>query len=405
MNDHYLAIEVQIYPTKLQKKQLNQAFGCSRYLYNHYLQKKNEVYRETGKNFNYYDCCSDLVQLKKTLTWLRETNSQSLQATLRQLEGAFLNFFRGKTKFPKFKKRSNHQSFHIPQHFSVDQENQTLKIPKMESLKFRGGNFSNVKEYCSIAISKTPSGKYFASILSVKEIPAGGYSTNTIGIDLGLKDFAVCSNGTKISKPKKSKTKHLKYLQKKHAKKTKGSKQREKLRIKIARIYERSTNKLKDFHHKLSKKIVDENQVVAVETLSVKNMMKNHCLARAIQESGWSQFLQFLEYKAKIYGRNFVKIDRWYPSSKSCSECGGINESLKLSQREWTCAECATVHDRDVNAARNILRQGINELSGTGTVSDIKQKQVEALTSDNTSGIVGYVESMTLEALTSLDVV
>ena len=400
----YIATKVRIYPTKQQKVMLNQALGSCRFLYNYYLAKKNEVYRQTGANFNFYACCKDLTGLKKQedYKWLAEVNAQSLQQTLRNLETAFLNFFRGRTKFPSFKKKSGHDSFHVPQHFTVNQEQSFIKIPKIGVLQFRGGDFRYIVDYRSISISRTPDGRYYASILTEKSVPKLQQVTKQIGIDVGIKTFASVSDGTKFDKPIRKYTKKVKYNQRQLAKKKRGSKSRERQRLKLARYHAKQTNELRDFHHKLSKKLVDENQVIAVEDLAVKNMMKNRKLSRAISECGWGQFLQFLDYKCKLYGRDFVKIGRFHPSSKTCSCCGSIKEVLSLKDRQWTCADCGAVHDRDKNASTNILMQGLNILSGLGAKSDIKQKRGEALEMLDEISRQDKSESLTHEAVDAL---
>lgn len=305
-----------------------------------------------------------MTQLKKKeeFVWLNEVIAQSLQASLKNLETAYGKFFQKKTKFPRFKKKSNHQSFTIPQSFKI--QNNLLFIPKCEGIKIvlHRPNRGKMK---SLTISKTPSNKYYASILcevKKKQLP----NTNkSIGIDLGIKDFIVTSNNQRYTNPKffKQYQKQLAIAQKHLSRKTKGSKRYEQQRVKVAKIYEKITNSRKDMQHKISTLLVQNYDAIALETLAVKNMMKNHKLAKAISDVSWSGFVSMLEYKAKWFGKKIVKIDRFYPSSKTCSKCLHVKEQLDLSERSWTCVKCNEQHDRDFNAAKNILQQGLAILS------------------------------------------
>lgn len=375
--------EFRIYPTEEQKIFFAKSFGCSRFVYNYFLNVRNQHYLNAKegekKSLNYYDNAKQLTQLKKQkeYEWLKDVNSQSLQFSLNSLEVSFQRFFKKISKFPKFKSKSSKQSFHIPQGFSI--ENDKLFIPKMkEGIKV---NFHREIEGkpLSITIKKTPTEKYFVSILVEKEIKELEKNNNNLGIDLGLKDFIIDSNGNRVDNPKfhRKNEKKLKYESRKLSNKKKGSNNRNKQRIIVAKVHEKISNKRKDFLHKVSSKLINENQVICLESLSVKNMVKNHKLAKSISDASWGTFTSMLQYKAKLYGRTISKIDRFYPSSKLCNCCGYINESLKLKNREWICESCNTTHDRDINAAKNILRQGLNLVSGLGTKSD--KKHAEAL--------------------------
>lgn len=396
--------EFRIYPTKEQEIVFAKHFGSSRFIYNYFLHQRKEHYLNTNetekRTLNYYDNARELTKLKKgkEYEWLREINSQSLQFSLKCLEVSFQRFYRKVSKFPKFRSKSHKQSFHIPQGFSI--ENNNLWIPKLK-IPIKINLHREIEgKICGITIKKNPSGKYFACILVERNIKELKKNNKQIGIDLGLKDFIIDSNGNKIDNPKyyRKQEKELKYNQKQLSKKVKGSNNRNKQRIIVAKIHEKISNKRKDFSHKVSSKLINENQVICLESLSVKNMIKNHKLAKSISDTSWGTFANMLTYKANLYGRTISKIDRFFPSSKLCNNCGYINESLKLSNREWTCESCNKVHDRDINAAKNILRQGLNLVAGLGTKS--VKKPVEALTGLNSI----KVKSMRQEGQLSLAV-
>jgi len=364
----------RIYPTADQEKALASHFGQARFVYNHFLRKRIDYYAENKgeekQSLNYHDTAKMLTELKTDpeFVWLRESNSQSLQQALRHLDIAYTNFFRGKARFPHFKKKSNKQSVSIPQHFSVDTEKNMLNIPKMSSLKIvlhrpiEG-------EMKSVTISKVPSGKYFASILCEVEIDVEPKQAGKeIGIDLGLKSFLITSDAEIIDSPKilRQSERKLKRLQRQLSRKVKGSNRKDKARVKVARMHERISNQRNDFLHKLSHRLVAENQSIFAESLNVKGMVKNHCLAKSIQDSGWNEFVRQLNYKSEWEGTHFGQIDRFFPSSKRCHECGWINDSLTLADREWTCLGCGSIVDRDQNAAQNILQFGKLEQIGLG---------------------------------------
>jgi len=377
--------KIRLYPNKEQKILLDKHFGCTRFVYNHFLNVRNVEYKTNKVNMSYYDTANELSVLKTNdeFTFLNEVNSQSLQWALRFLDIAFRNFFRGQTKFPNFKKKLNNQSFKVPVNSTFKLKNNKIIIPKFkEGINFRGKLvLDNLVKFNSVNVSKTPSGKYYATLQGEFNYNPLEQNDNQIGVDLGIKEFLITDNGIKIDNPKylKKSLKKLKYEQKQLSKKNKGSKNRNKQRILVSLIHEKITNKRMDFLHKLSQKIINENQVICLENLAVKNMIKNHKLAQSISDVSWSKFIEMLKYKSEWNNRQLVQIDRFYPSSKSCSECHYINDNLTLKDREWSCPSCRTNHDRDINAAKNILIQGINILSGSGTESDIKQKPVEAL--------------------------
>lgn len=377
--------KVRIYPNKEQRILLEKHFGSVRFVYNHFLNLRNIEYKTNKINLNYVITANILsdIKEKEEFIFLNEVNSQSLQFSLKCLDNSFRNFFRGQTKFPNFKKKSNNQSFKVPVNSTFRLEKNKIIIPKFrEGINFRGKlELKNLIKFNSVNITKTTSGKYYASLQGEFNYNPIEQNNNQIGVDLGLKEFLITDSGIKINNPKylKKSLKKLKYKQKQLSKKIKGSNNRNKQRILVSLIHEKVTNKRMDFLHKLSSKIVDENQVICLESLVVKNMIKNHKLAQSISDVSWSKFTEMIKYKSEWNDRQLVQIDRFYPSSKSCSKCHYINDSLTLKDREWTCPSCGTNHDRDINAAKNILKQGINILSGSGTESDIKQKPVEAL--------------------------
>ena len=374
------AFKFQLLPTEQQKVLLMQHFGCRRFVWNYFLNKRKDEYLNNKKTLNYYDCAADLTKLKNDddYIWLKDVNSQMLQHTLRDLDTAYNRFFRRQSKFPTFKSKHNRQSFRVPQHIVV--EDGKIYFPK-----FKEGIKVNVhrdfEEITFITVSRTPTGKYFVSLTcECKETKKLKPTKNNVGVDLGIKEFAVCSNGERFANPKhyQKVEKKLKFNQRVLSKRVKGGSSRNRQRIKVALLHERVTNSRLDFLHKLSKKLIDENQVICVEDLNVKGMMSNHKLAKAIATTGWGEFLRQLTYKAEWYGRTIVVIDRFFPSSKTCNNCGYIKEDLSLKDREWECESCRTHIDRDLNASLNILQQGLN-MTGLGAKSVIKQKQVESL--------------------------
>lgn len=300
------------------------------------------------------------------MEWLKEVSNECLQQSIRNLDSAFTRFFREKKGFPKFKsKHDNRQSYKAINSVVVDLENNKVKLPKIGWVKFTS-NRTFEGRVTSVVVSKTPTGKYYISVLvdNGKELPAKEDITydGTIGIDVGLKDFAVCSNGDVYKNPKylEKSTAKLKQLQRRLCKAKKGGNRREKLRKRLAKQYEKVTNQRTDYLHKISTKLVRENQAIIIEDLNVKGMMKNHHLARSIGSVGWSTFFSMLEYKCEWYGKTLIRIGRFQPSSKMCG-CGYVNRQLKLSDRTWTCPKCGTINDRDLLAAQNIKRFGLQE--------------------------------------------
>ena len=373
----YKAYKFRIYPTKIQVDFLNKQFGAVRFIYNYFLNQRDTQFKETGKSNNYYAQTKALKLMKghEEFKWLKEINSQTWQQALQCLDAAYLKFFRKETAFPRFKKKKNYQSFCVPQHFKILEKG--IIIPKLKSqikCKFYREIIGEVK---SLTISKTLTGKYFVSILVEQKNEYKQTSEGKIGIDLGIKDFVTLSDGTKYSFSVSKKTKKLKKLQHYYSKKQKGSKRKEKLRLRIARIYEKIANSRRDFQHKLSNKLTNEYQTICLESLKVRNMMKNHKLARAIGEASWYSFVNMLQYKGKWKGCDIIQIDQFYPSSKTCSRCNWKKENLKLSERSWVCPKCGTIHDRDINAAKNILTYGLSLKSISSGTEDNKRREVK----------------------------
>ena len=374
----------KINPSKDQIELFENTFGACRYVWNYMLDVKKNAYLELGTNLNYNDTAKGLVEIKKLedMEFLSKVNSQSIQQELRKLDVAYSRFFKKQSEFPNFKSRRDKQSFVVPQHFTYEEDGK-LYLPKIklpiEVIQHR--KFGNNFEIKFLTISKTKTNKFFVAFcVEEDKIQAKKKSHNKIGIDLGLIDLLTFSTGEKIKNPKIAKQfrKKLEYKYKQLSSKVKGSSNRERARLSVAKTFEKISNIKLDFTHKLTSKIISENQVIVMEDLSVSNMMKNRKLSRSIQEVSWYEIVRQLKYKASWNGRDFIQIDRFFPSSKTCYNDGFVVKHLDLSQRSWTCPKCGEIHDRDINAAKNILKQGLNVLSVNGTLSDVKQKRGEA---------------------------
>lgn len=349
----FKGFKYRIYPDDAQKELIAKHIGSCRLVYNLALETKNTAYLGANRSLSSFDLIGQLPDLKAEYEWLKEVNSQSLAQSIHHMDTAFKKFFKG-SGFPKFKsKRNGQQSFSVPQNVFI--KNNLLVIPKFKSgikIILHRQLEGTIK---SATIIRTPTGKYFAAILcDINIVPPSKcpiIDSTTIGIDLGIKTFAVTSNGERFENPKnlrKAQSK-LKYLQRKYSK-NKGKR----TKLKVALLHERISNKRKDFLHKASSKLIRDNQTISLETLAVKNMVKNHNLAQSISDASWSYFVDMLEYKADRGGKNILKIGRFSPSSKTCSNCGFINKSLQLKERDWACPKCGADLDRDINAAINI---------------------------------------------------
>lgn len=358
------AYKYRLYPTKTQEALLAKHFGCARYIYNYGLERKIKFYSETKKSVSRFTIQEDLPKLKKAeaTKWLSEVSAQSLQASLLNLDMAFTRFFKEKKGFPKFKsKHDNRQSFQVPQNTKVDYDAKRVFLPKFkEGIKCRFDRQFRGKIKTS-TVSRTPTGKYFISILveTADTIPnkAPIDENKAVGVDLGIKTFATLSDGTEIQNPKylKKSLKKLKRLHRSLSRKKKGSNSRKKAVKLLARQYEKVADRRRDFLHKTSKYLIDHYDTICLETLSARNMMKNHRLAPALSDISIGTFNAYMDYKAEWYGKNIIRIGIFEPSSKMCS-CGHIHRGLKLSDRVWTCPACGSVNQRDLLAAQNIKK-------------------------------------------------
>ena len=359
------SFKYKIKPNEEQIVLLNKHFGSVRFIYNHYLNERKVEYETNKQTLNYYDNANSLTKLKKLeeFKWLKEISSQSLQYSLKCLDGSYNGFFKGRTRFPRFKSKHDRNSFCVPQYTKVKDE--CLIIPKfkepikmIQDRKFKG-------EIRQSTLSKTPTGEFFVSILVETDHKKLEKTGKEVGIDLGIKDFVITSDGYKYKNNRWTKTYENK-LKEHHqhlSKKIKGSVKYNKQKLKVAKLHKKITNSRLDNLHKVSTELIKKYDVIYLEDLNIKGMIKNHKLAKHISDVSWGKFITLLEYKALWNDKQIVKIDRFFPSSKQCNNCGYINQNLDLSIREWICPSCKTNLDRDLNASKNILKEGIKIIS------------------------------------------
>lgn len=366
------AYKFRIYPNKTQEILIQKTFGCVRFVYNYFLDKRITAYKEDKVTLTFNKCSKELTKLKQELTWLKEPDKCSLQNALKHLDRAFQNFFnRENVGYPKFKSKKNrHKSYKTTfTNNNIAFEGGKIKLPKIGKVRVRDKQIPQGR-ILNATVSQTPSGKYFVSVCCTDvDKPDFIRTDKYVGIDLGIKDFVITSDGDRYSNPKylKQSLSRLAKLQRGLSRKTRGGSNWDKARIKVARLYERITNQRKDMLNKLSSELVRKYDVICIEDLQVSNMIKNHDLAQSISDASWSEFVRQLEYKSKWYGKELIKVDRFFPSSQTCNVCGYINKATKnLAVRAWICPNCNAKHDRDINASINILHEGMRTVGTTG---------------------------------------
>lgn len=368
----YKTYRFRAYPTESQRQQFAQTFGCSRYIYNWALEMRTHAYHEDGESVGYYETKRRLTTLKKDgeHDWLYDVSSVVLQESVRNLERAFTNFFEGRAQYPRFKRKKGDQVAHyLKNAFSLlgAEKRPVVKLAKQkEPLEVRYSRDIE-GEIVKLCVTYDPAGRYHICITCKVEQDSLPSTGSAVGVDLGLTDVVACSDGFKSGNPKHyhSDLYRLRRAQRRLSRKEKGSRNWEKQKQKVARLHARIADKRSDFIHKLTTRLVKNHDTIVVETLAVKNMQKNHTLASHIADSAWGEIIRQLEYKAEWYGRDLVKVDRWFPSTKRCSDCGHVMDAIPLSKRRWQCPACGSQHDRDVNAASNLKQVGTAGLAGS----------------------------------------
>jgi len=360
--------KVRIYPNKQQEELIQKTFGCCRFVYNYYLNKRIEMWKNTQTIFNYCDCCKDLTKLKQELEWLKEPDRGSLKYALRSLDTAYTRFFNEVSKFPQFKHKKSHRNCYTTESNCIHIENNYIRLPKLGFVKFRD-KYDIQGRILNVTVIQVPSGKYYISVCCTDIThPLFSKTDKKIGLDLGIKDFAITSDGVKYGNPKylDQSLKKIIRLQKELSRKTRGGSNWNKSRIRLAKEYEKITNQRKDFLRKITTELIKNYDLIFVEDLDITKMMKNNnsVMSRNISDVSWYEFVKQLQYKADWYGKKVVKIDRYFASSQICSCCGcKSNITKRISVRKWKCPNCNVILDRDINAVINILNEGLKQIN------------------------------------------